>query len=408
MNLLLIDMFGNALDMACIIGRNETNSVSKLYVMADRVCTNTWAEKGVELVVKQRSAIEIVKFIQENEITMVCNFDPYLADSGLPEMVQASDVQFFGTDMGFARTELDRLFFKGLLIGAGIRTPEILLQGDEQKILTSKYDFKYPLVVKPSLSLVSPAIIYAPEELELHFRKTRKRIEKTGKSVDWLIEQFIDAKDALSVNYIVGAGEYKIRTTYKVEFVPKSDDNLVGVTSLIQPHPKEEDHIEMINRVADLLAGEGYCGFGFFQGLIDSSGELYVIENNARPISCGVFDGVEHDVMPLINAALHGGLKKVVAADTYEQSLVSSSGDKAFFSEGIVFQHKERAVFFSEKKIKSMGANIVPFSMRKVEGGYLSEKILPPTIIAATGRSRDEVNRVVVAAAEQLSVADQR
>jgi phosphoribosylamine-glycine ligase len=373
--------------------------------MADRVCTNTWAEKGVELVVKQRTAADIVKFVQDNEITMVCNFDPYAAEMGLPDALKGLGIQFFGTDASFARTELDRVFFKELLIKSGIKTPEILCRGSEQDILNAKFNFVYPFVIKPSLSLVSPVVIYNYEELEAHFRKVRKRVERTGKKVDWLVERYIDAVDTLSVNYIVGAGEYKVRTTYRVDFVPKSDDNLVGVTTLVQPHPKEAEYINIVNEITSLLAGEGHCGFGFFQALMDKSGELYVIENNARPISCGVFDGVESDVMPLINAALEGGLSSVTAGDTYESSLVSADGNKAFYSEGAILQHKSRAVFYEEEKIKNISAILAPFSMRKVEGGYLSEKILPPSIVAAVGGCPEEVKRVVAEAVEKLASA---
>ena len=406
-NILLIDMYGNGLDMARVISTSKENDVNRIVVMADRMCGNTWEQFGVEVIVKQRDVEGFSQFVVENKIDTVFNFDPYVAASGVVDAINSMDITFFGTDQNFARSELDRLFFKSILRDAGVKSPTILSSGSAEELKSSAFDVVYPVVLKPSKSLVSPKIVRSPEEFERHLHKADRRIRESSENCTWLVEEYIEEADAMSVSYVVGSGEYRLRMSSKIHFVEKSENNTVGATSLIQPHPQQHHHQKSIDRVLRAIADQGYCGFGFFQALIDKNGNFYVIENNARPISCGAFSGIERDVMPLINAAINGGLSDITASDTYEEHLTDEAGNIDYYSQGVVVSQTATAIKLTRDQIEfDAGAWLLPFSLRTVEGGFLAEKLLPPSLLCSIGKSREEAESRMTAALKRLTAID--
>ncbi|MER5572441.1 ATP-grasp domain-containing protein [Streptomyces massasporeus] len=186
---------------------------------------------------------------------------------------------------------------KQALLAAGVRTPRSRLVQSEEELLDAVEDLGLPVVVKPYDFGGSGGVVLATtrEEALAGLAESKGVIAQYGSAFNilgdkYLVEQFVDSDDEVSVEVLCGAGRARV---------------LAVTEKYLSPRPwfAELAHLVPSHRTGDEaltdLAVRACVALGIDRGLahveikFGADGTPWVIEVAARPGGDGIMDQVE-------------------------------------------------------------------------------------------------------------------
>jgi len=390
MKILLVDQFSNALEPARALLRSESCKPECVVVMTNTACSILWKDYGVEVVPCHQQVSSIVEYVKEQSFDLVCNFSSLLGSQGLCEALRSEGIAVFGSDATFSGTEFNKADFKEWLTTRGFSTPAIVFSGSCSQVVDHVYSFRFPVVIKSSV-LFGPitTVIYKPDDLGAYFSEAKNKWGVRVDKAEWLVEKFVDHVDTVSIGYVVGNGKSKVLATSRIDFSEKTQTNPIGGQVSYNPHPQESQIILESERLVSCLAEDGFSGLGFFQALIDKDGQLMIMENNARP-SIGAMYDKYRDFYAVISAARNGDVSSLTDKDIFLDEFLKDDGSygrKALVM--VPLLQDKPGIRVSVENITSEDVVFLPFSIRKLEDGFLSEQAFPPSGFASYSNTID-------------------
>ncbi|MFC5723909.1 acetyl-CoA carboxylase biotin carboxylase subunit family protein [Streptomyces gamaensis] len=202
-----------------------------------------------------------------------------------------------GLDATAVTNARNKYAMKQTLLAAGVRTPRSQLVQSEEELLDAVESIGLPVVIKPYDFGGSGGVVLATtrEEAIAGLAESRAVIERYGSSFNilgdkYLVEQFVDSDDEVSVEVLCGAGRAQV---------------LAVTEKYLSPRPwfAEVAHLVPSHRTGDPvltdLAVRACTALGIDRGLahvevkFGADGTAWVIEVAARPGGDGIMDQVE-------------------------------------------------------------------------------------------------------------------
>jgi hypothetical protein len=202
-----------------------------------------------------------------------------------------------GLDATAVTNARNKYAMKQALLAAGVRTPRSRLVQSEQELLDAVEDIGLPVVIKPYDFGGSGGVVLATtrEEALAGLAESKGVIARYGASFNilgdkYLVEQFVDSDDEVSVEVLCGAGRAEA---------------LAVTEKYLSPRPwfAELAHLVPSHRTGDRaltdLATRACTALGIDRGLAHveikfaADGTPWVIEVAARPGGDGIMDQVE-------------------------------------------------------------------------------------------------------------------
>ncbi|MFJ4973484.1 acetyl-CoA carboxylase biotin carboxylase subunit family protein [Streptomyces sp. NPDC088755] len=230
-----------------------------------------------------------------------------------------------GLDATAVTNARNKYAMKQALLAAGVRTPRCRLVESEQELSDAIEAIGLPVVIKPYDFGGSGGVVLATthEEAVAGLAESKAVVAEYGSSFNilgdkFLVEQFVDSDDEVSVEVLCGAGRAEV---------------LAVTEKYLSPRPwfAEMAHLVPSHRTGDPtltdLAVRSCTALGIDRGLahveikFGADGTAWVIEVAARPGGDGIMDQVEraYSLNPYwlhIGSYLGTGLLDVVAAAT--------------------------------------------------------------------------------------------
>ncbi|EDY56542.1 MULTISPECIES: ATP-grasp domain-containing protein [Streptomyces] len=202
-----------------------------------------------------------------------------------------------GLDATTVTNARNKYAMKQAFLAAGVQAPDSRLVQSEQELLDAIESVGLPVVIKPYDFGGSGGVVLATtrEEAVAGLAESKAVIAQYGSSFNilgdkYLVEQFIDSDDEVSVEVLCGAGRAQV---------------LAVTEKYLSPRPwfAEVAHLVPSHRTGDPvltdLAVRACTALGIDRGLahveikFDADGTAWVIEVAARPGGDGIMDQVE-------------------------------------------------------------------------------------------------------------------
>ncbi|MFO7657305.1 MAG: phosphoribosylamine--glycine ligase [Bacteroidales bacterium] len=371
MNILLIGSGGREHALAWKI--SQSKKVQKLFIAPGNAGTG---ESGINVNIALDDFEQIGKFAAENNVAMVVvgPEDPLV--KGIHDYFLSSPalkrIAVIGPQKEGARLEGSKDFAKQFMFRHGIPTARYKsISGelvDEGIKFLKKLQPPYVLKADGLAAGKGVLILNSLTEAEIELRAMLQgKFGNAGKTV--VIEEFLSGIE-LSVFVITDGNSYKILPEAKdYKRVGEGDTGLnTGGMGAVSPVPFANDSFmkmveeKIIKPTIDGLKKDRipYCGFIFF-GLINCSGEPYVIEYNVRmgdPESEVVIPRVKSDIVDLLEGVADKNLDKKkfeISDDTVTTVMLVSGGYPGDYEKGIAIENIENTsnciVFHAGTKI---------------------------------------------------------
>lgn len=398
MNIVMIDSSGSAVDFAQRL-LQARSKVEMVHIFSGSVSAGAWESERLTVIEKKQiDPPAVIQYCLEKSVSLLVNFDSSYGAAGLLEMAEEAGIKVFGTSRSFAETEMDKRGFKHWMIAQGIQTPAIQMEGTVASIEHGRDNLTYPLVIKPDRQLGPQIqICHTPEGLDTYIKVTVEKQPAAQYGIVFIIEDYIPANHIFQVEYAFGGGQGFVEYTGSLAFVGKSSKNPMGVSCGLSPYPLYERYASTIQDIIQNIIPQDSAGLGFFQAMIDEQGELYVLENNARPGGCRVWFEL-NDPLALIDGLIAGTL-------THSRDPQSHQSDPGVF--GLLFLgHNEKERTVNWETINHLpGARFLPFSVAREEGNTVSKQGRPPSVLCAQAPDYAAVRHALAQAGTQLDYA---
>ncbi len=282
MKLVIVEMYSNGVHLARRLARIP--AVESVFLVSDTANAEIWSDEVQLIEASAVGADDIVRLASERDIDLVVNLSSRFGAAGLMESLEGTGVQSIGSDKVFSETEFDKRGFKSWLAEHDFHTPKVLIEAPISDIQEMAENLRFPLVVKPDRQVGPPVqVCTSPRDLADYAEHAIRRWPYAQYGVVFLVEEYIEFVDHLHVVYCIAGGEGRVLTSVRVarEWTNKSAMDKCPIS--VTPHPKQEDYREQIESVVRALARPRLHAFGDIQCAIAANGDLYFLENNARP-----------------------------------------------------------------------------------------------------------------------------
>jgi hypothetical protein len=327
----------------------------------------------------------MLELVERHSADLVINFNPLHGDAGLVEFLAQREIAAIGSNQVFSQTEINKREFKQWLTEQEIPTPRVRFEGLARDVLARKHELDYPLVVKPDIQ-VGPqtTVIPDPDALSAYFAHLASVMPTAESGLIFLIEDCLPEGSVIQILYGATGGRGVTLASVKMTVVPKTEETPTGAVFAVLPWSERPRYQGQLDGIQDKIANAfGGKSIGSLQCMLGQDGILYVIENNARPAACCMYDPWR-DPFGCVRNLLGGD------ANGLRDATDSSSDDRCYLAAGLI--HPEPSVWIGEDRFKELVASgsVRPFSFQREEQGFKTEHGRMPSALLVSGSTRQE------------------
>lgn len=382
MNILVIDYCCNSVDFSWRLSQ-EQQGIRQVYLMSDWVCPEVWKSEHLSFIAETQVHAEILQQVKKLDIHLVVNFNSLLGAAGLLEYLKDNAVEAIGANKAFADTEINKLEFKRWLLRNDFLTPAIQFEGLLAGVIKQSSRFSYPVVIKPDIQ-AGPQIAVLRDVAALMAYVDTVRIDfpQAEYGIVFVIEDEIPSEEVVQVHYVIASGKPYITHSIKALFGPKLPSNKLGALVAISPWQKLQHYQAELIRLLNVLAKTGAATIGTLQCMLGNDGQLYIIENNARPAACNMYDDW-FSLSGFINA-----LSTRNTSQLEENCLYMNKPRQ--YTVGMPLIHQQANIDFTDLEfqlLKSTGIHMYAFSK---DNSYCSSSAKMPSLLIVGGDTPEQ------------------
>ena len=379
LKILIIDYCCNSVDLAWRLSHQEAE-IEHIYLMADNICPTIWQNKNLTLLPSVADIHLILALVRSLKVALVANFSPLLGMSGLLELLAAQGVKSLGSNRIFSETEIKKRDFKKWLIDNKFSTPQVQFEGMMVDVLSHAKQLAYPLVIKPDIQVGPPVItLHNSQQLKQYFALIKSQHAAAEHSVIFMLEQEVLSAEVIQFHYLMVAGRAKLTHSINVLYGSKCDENQLGAMVAVSPWSQLANFKNEVERLLNLLAATGAAAIGTLQCMVDSDGILHVLENNARPAACNVYDDWD-DLLGFILAMADDDFSELNANDFF-------ISQRRPYSIGVPLIHQSPKIEIADDNFDQLrDLGVAPYAFTKANS-YISAHDSMPSLMIVGGES---------------------
>lgn len=386
MNIVCVDQDGNVAHLAKRLSEYPVSKVGVVILISNTVCPKTWETDKLK-VVSVTTLTQIEQLVLDHGITLIMNFSPIWGQAGIVEYFKSKKVRCVGSDIAFSKTETEKIAFKHKCIDAGLSVPGITIQGVMSDILSKADQLSFPCVIKPELHFGPyTVVINSRKELDHYFEKIGRQIDIAKMAIQFVVEAFIETKHFLSIHYFIMSGVPVLCVYSKLVACEKTEQNMTGGIYALDAQELANEHSKFFGDVLTFLAKQAPSAnaTGFAQCIVDQAGRIYLIENNARPITCWTYFHWDDNLFDIVMAFVEGDY----------MALQQFFPTKGKFQHGAfaMLIHDNPSLKISDEEFATLMATerLNPIGFHKIDDGYESCHGRIPSLFCGHGSTMQE------------------
>ena len=275
--------------------------------------------------------IEILEFINSNNISLTIVGPEQPLENGVVDFIQSNGHKIFGPSRYSAKLETSKLFARDFMEKYNIPQPSYFKCSTEEEVVSVSTKLGFPIVLKADGLAAGKGVIICSNSLELDaaidVMFNKKKFGKAAKFIS--VEECLKGEE-ISIFLISDGKSYKILNSaqdHKRIFNDDKGPNTGGMGAYCPSPLLNDDLLEEIERTiikptinGMLNEGSPYTGF-LYIGLMLTNGKPYVIEFNAR-----MGDPETQVVLPMMNNSLYDLIDSSFDSNFNEHEILNKEG----------------------------------------------------------------------------------